>query len=222
MNTRPGPPALVAAIFLLAGAAFTGCQRPSVEEAVATATGSHSDHTAHLAVAESGGSTLGEALPAATRERSAEAAADLARIRAGTALYQQFDRAVAAGFVDPSGVRECVAHPEFGGMGVHFVNFERYEILEIDPAHPEILLYEPQEDGSMRLVGVEFAVNAEAWLAAGNAGPPSLAGTAYDPPNPAAGNPLVQTSWTLHVWTWQSNPNGMFLPFNPRVRCPVE
>ncbi|TVP48485.1 MAG: hypothetical protein EA350_03205 [Gemmatimonadales bacterium] len=129
---------------------------------------------------------------------------------------------MAGGFVDPSGALECVAHPEFGGMGIHFVSFDRYAALEIDPSRPEILLYEPREDGSMRLVGVEFAVNAEAWHAAGNEGPPSVAGATYDPPNPGAESPIVQTSYTLHVWTWQSNPNGRFFPFNPRVRCPVE
>jgi len=214
MNPRFTSAGLAGVLLLLVAAATPGCQGPSVEEAAATGTAreSHEDHAAHL----------GEAIPAEARDVSAEEAADLARIRAGTALYQHFDRAVAAGFVDPSGHRECVAHPEFGGMGVHFVNFDRYADLEIDPARPEILLYEPREDGSMRLVGVEFAVNAEAWRAAGNQGPPSVAGTAYDAPNPEAENPLVQTSWTLHAWTWQSNPNGRFHPFNPRVRCPGE
>jgi hypothetical protein len=165
------------------------------------------DHLAHAAARGGPPASMGHA-------------PDLARMRAGTAHYQRFDRAVADGFVDPSGELECVAHPELGGMGIHFVNFERYATLEIDPSRPEILLYEPRSGGGMKLVGVEFAVNAEAWYAAGNTAPPSVAGVPYDPPNPAAGNPLVQSSYTLHVWTWQHNPEGMFRPFNPRVSCP--
>jgi hypothetical protein len=236
MNPRSASAGLVAVLLFLAGVAIPGCQRPSVEEAVATNTevrqGSYGDslggslgdsregHVAHLGIAADGQAPSRGGSPAEARDIAADEAADLARIRAGTALYQHFDRAVAAGFVDPGGVTECVAHPEFGGMGVHFVNFDRYATLEIDPARPEILLYEPREDGSMRLVGVEFAVNAEAWHAAGNEGLPSVAGAAYDPPNPEAESPIVQSSYTLHVWTWQSNPNGRFHPFNPRVRCP--
>jgi hypothetical protein len=219
MNARSLSSALAGSLLLLAGLVLWGCQRPAVEEAVATNGGVHADHASHASPgladleARGGDSWIGP------REVRAYRASDLARIRAGTSLYQQFARAVADGFVDPGGAGECVAHPEYGGMGVHLVNFDRYATLEIDPARPEILLYEPQEDGSMKLVGVEFAVGAEAWQAAGNEGPPSVAGVPYDPPNPEAESPIVRTSWTLHVWTWQSNPNGRFFPFNPRVRC---
>lgn len=216
---RAGP---LTTFLLLVGLATPGCQGPSVEEAGATDPGSHAVHEAHLAPREAGLAPPDKGTMAETREPSVDEAADLARVRAGTALYQQFDRAVASGFVESSGTNECVAHPEYGGMGIHLVNFERYARSEVDPSRPEILLYEPQEDGSMKLVGVEFAVNAEAWHAAGNEGLPSVAGVDYDPPNPAAENPLLQSSYTLHVWTWQGNPHGRFFPFNPRVRCPVE
>jgi len=150
----------------------------------------------------------------------ARGVADLARLRAATAEYHDFTRALAAGFVDASGIQECVAHPEFGGMGIHYVHFARYGDLEIDPTRPEILLYVPTRDGRMELVGAEFAVNAEAWHTAfGDDAFPAVAGVRFDPPDPQALAPLPQTSYTLHVWLWKDNPQGMFAPFNPNVDC---
>jgi hypothetical protein len=146
--------------------------------------------------------------------------ADVARMRAATSVYHDFSRAEEDGFVDASGVMECAEHPELGAMGIHFLRRDHFEDLAVDPARPEILLYLPQPDGRMELVGVEFAVNAEAWHAAH--GPdriPSLAGVDYDPPNPEAHNPLPRTAYTLHVWVWKENPAGMFAPFNPNLRC---
>jgi hypothetical protein len=150
----------------------------------------------------------------------ARGVADLARLRAATAEYHDFTKAVAAGFVDASGIQECVAHPELGGMGIHYVHFDRHGDLEIDPTRPEILLYVPHRDGRMELVGAEFAVNAEAWHAAfGDDAFPEVAGVRFDPPDPTALNPLPQTSYTLHVWLWKENPAGIFAPFNPNVDC---
>jgi hypothetical protein len=28
------------------------------------------------------------------------------------------------------------------------------------------------------------------------------------------------THWSLHVWLWKDNPNGLFAAFNPDVSCP--
>jgi hypothetical protein len=152
---------------------------------------------------------------AASAQAGTPAAAnrDLATIRQATARFQRVEEAIEAGF-EPIG--ECVASPA-GGMGVHYINGARYANGVIDPALPEILLYEPQPNGRMRLVGVEFAINAEVW----GPEPPVVAGQAFDPPNPAHPSPLVQTSYTLHVWTWRHNPSGMFAPFNPNVSCPA-
>jgi hypothetical protein len=157
----------------------------------------------------------GHALTAGTPTGSQAAVQrDLATIRQATARFHRFEEAIAAGF-EPVG--ECVASPA-GGMGIHFIHWGRYGNGIIDPALPEMLLYEPQENGRMRLVGVEFAINVDAW---GQPDAPVVAGQAFDPPNPAHPSPLVQTSYTLHVWTWVENPNGMFAHFNPRVSCPA-
>ncbi|TVR63144.1 MAG: hypothetical protein EA422_10050 [Gemmatimonadales bacterium] len=174
----------------------------------------HHDHSAHDMVT---------ARPAAP---PAVGAPDLAMIQAGSARYRNEARALAAGFVDVSGCVQAPDMPGFpwtGAMGHHYVNFERFANLEIDPSRPEILLYIPDDRGRMELVGVEFAVNAEAWHT--EFGPdvfPEVAGVRYDPPNPnAAPGSLPSIAYTLHVWNWKENPQGMFAPFNSALSCPV-
>lgn len=142
-------------------------------------------------------------------------APDLARMRAGSAAYRTFDRALEDGFIPLS---PCVEEAP-GGMGFHYGHPERLAAIEPDASMPEILLYAPTADGRMELVGVEFMVNAGAWHAAGNTGAPSLAGVAYADPNPHHPDPNVAASYTLHVWNWKANPSGMFAPFNPDVTC---
>jgi hypothetical protein len=147
----------------------------------------------------------------------------LALIRAGSARYRNVAHAEADGFMDVSGcVSAPMGAPFTGAMGHHYVNFERLADIGVNPSRPEILLYLPDARGRMELVGVEFAVNASAWHALHGADVyPEVAGVRFDPPNPAASSPIVQTSYTLHVWNWAENPAGMFAPFNPTLSCPV-
>ncbi len=100
----------------------------------------------------------------------------------------------------------------------------------LDPSRPETLLYEPQKNGQLRLVGVEYF--AVALTANGPYfGPPppppppafvtprpTLFGQDFDGPMPGhdAGMPW---HFDLHVWLWRNNPRGMFSPFNPKVTC---
>jgi hypothetical protein len=175
--------------------------------------GLHGDHSGHV-------------MTAAPAAPPAHGAPDLAMIRAGSAPYRNEARAVADGFIDVSGCVDAPPIPDFpftGAMGHHYVNFERLADIGVDPSRPEILLYIPNAQGRMELVGVEFAVNAEAWHALhGEDVFPEVAGVTFDPPNPDADNPIVQTSYTLHVWNWAENPYGMFAPFNGALSCPAE
>lgn len=144
---------------------------------------------------------------------------DVSLMRAGSVRFQGHDKALAEGFVELS---ECVAlPPELGGaaMGYHFGHPARLADPSVDPLRPEILLYAPAEGGGLELVGVEFMVNAEAWWAAGNQSPPSVAGHEFEEPNPQHPDPAVAAAYTLHVWVWRDNPDGLFTPFNPDVSC---
>ena len=52
--------------------------------------------------------------------------------------------------------------PEFGAMGVHLINHEFVDGI-LDVNKPEALIYEPQSNGKLRIVGVEYIVPKEAW-----------------------------------------------------------
>ncbi len=110
----------------------------------------------------------------------------------------------------------CVSGPDHGAMGVHYINGALAGDGEIDATRPEALIYEPWE-GGLRLVGVEFIVDAATWLANHNA-PPMLEGQAFQlvsSPN-RYGLPAF---FELHVWAWRDNPNGAFVDWNTQVSC---
>ena len=55
-------------------------------------------------------------------------------------------------------------------MGVHLINAENVDaVVNVDK--PEALIYEPQANGKLRIVGVEYIVPKEAWDAANPAQP---------------------------------------------------
>jgi hypothetical protein len=142
------------------------------------------------------------AVAAAARGQS-----ELAQVRAATAQFQRAEVAEADGYFNTA---ECVAHPELGAMGYHFVNFDLVD-LELDPVQPEILVYAPSPSGNLKLVAVEYAVPIVPWDALHD-DPPSVLGQELHP-NPHLG------LYVLHAWVWQNNPTGMFEDWNPDVSC---
>ena len=86
---------------------------------------------------------------------------------------------------------------------------------KIDVDQPEILVYEPRNNGTLKLVALEYLVFASDWNATSK---PRLFGTDFDTLQPGNryGLPL---SYALHAWLWKPNPNGMLKPYNPRVDC---
>lgn len=141
----------------------------------------------------------------------------LATVRAATTEYQDFDAAVADGFEQAS---PCVASPD-GGMGFHYARADRVDGT-VEPSEPELLLYEPQAGGDMRLLGVEFLVLADAWDASNDAAP-VLAGQPFDDHRAEElRHGLPFPHYELHVWAWVENASGVFLPFNPAVVCPAD
>ena len=150
---------------------------------------------------------------------------ELSAARAATARYHQESNAVVDGFV---GEPLCVQRPEVGGMGIHYENAARMGDTSVDPAAPELLLYEPQADGRRRLVGLEYyapvIVNGSPWFGPGpppagqyNAAP-VLFCRVFNGPMPGH-NPNMPWHYDLHVWAWRHNPAGMFAQFNRKVGC---
>src|SRR5215813_9813160 len=76
--------------------------------------------------------------------------------------FQDVNTATAEGYVSTA---SCVSGPNQGAMGVHYVNGAFIEDGVLDVRRPEVLVYEPRE-GGLRLVAVEFLVDAAQWDAA--------------------------------------------------------
>jgi hypothetical protein len=134
-------------------------------------------------------------------------------VRDATRQYLDVNAATAAGYQPFLG---CVSGPDHGAMGVHYVNGTLVGDGEIDATRPEALIYEAL-GGRMRLVGVEFIVDAATWLANHNT-PPVLEGQTFqfvDSPNRFG----LAAFFELHVWAWRDNPDGAFVDWNTRVTC---
>ena len=111
----------------------------------------------------------------------------------------------------------CVTGPDAGAMGMHFVKSALVGDDVIDPAQPEIVIYEPRPDGRLKLIGADFLVLKDVWDAK-HAAPPQLMGQLFhlfEAPN-RFGLPAF---YTLHVWAWKENPNGSFVNWHPNVKC---
>ena len=135
-------------------------------------------------------------------------------VRDATERFQDVSKAKAAGYALQFG---CVTGSDSGAMGVHFVNGPLVSDGIIDVTRPEIVIYEPQPDGSLRLIGADFLVLADQWNASHSA-PPQLMGQLFhlfESPN-RFGLPAF---YTLHVWAWKENPNGAFVNWHPNVSC---
>lgn len=156
-----------------------------------------------------------QAAAAAQQHNDSAATARLVRIaRQASRRFQDVSQAEAEGYVQQFG---CVSGSHEGAMGVHYVNFPLVADGVLDAAKPELLVYEPQPNGRMRLVAVDYLVLVDGWHAH-DAAPPDLLGHLFhlfESPN-RFGLPAF---YTLHVWSWRDNPQGMFANWNPRVTC---
>jgi hypothetical protein len=132
---------------------------------------------------------------------------DLAALRRAVAPFHSFDAATAAGW--SAKITSCMADPALGGMGFHYGNVGLID-GSVQPDRPELLLYEPQADGSLRFVAVEFVIPYTFRPRDGAA--PVLFGRKF------ARNDRFQL-WGLHAWVGAQNPGGLFASWNPRVDC---
>lgn len=139
---------------------------------------------------------------------------DLAVIRGATAKYHDLDTALADGYEI---LFDCTTNPNnpAEAMGQHYINFELAsdDVLKLEK--PEVLMYEPQEDGRMKLVGVEYVVFEDAWR--GDQTPEFLGRTMAR--KTAVGVHPVPAFYEVHAWVWAHNPSGDFADWNPEVSC---
>jgi hypothetical protein len=160
-----------------------------------------------------------EAIPTETtdriqprREASAASASvnkDLAALRRVTARFHNFKTAAAAGW--SAQITPCMTDPAgAGGMGFHYGNPALIDgTARVE--EPELLLYEPDRSGRLRLVAVEYII------------PYTEHSRDTTAPELFGGQKFKQNDtfqlWGLHAWVWNDNPSGMFADWNPRVTC---
>ena len=165
-------------------------------------------------------------LVAASRLAVAQSATLSPELQSVRKLLEKYNDPIVAvhdGFYSSVG---CISYPNGGGegamkyapgaMGVHFLNMGNVG-PKLDPSKPQVLIYEPVGD-KLRLVAAEWFMPAE--LAGGKA--PSVFGQELG--GPMEGHkPLMPDGlhhYDLHVWLWKTNPEGVFSPTNPTVKCP--
>ena len=144
------------------------------------------------------------ALLAGCGNDSGTEAQDLATLRSLTEPYRSFDAGKAAGYDAP--FMGCFAN-DSGAMGIHYQNTGIDLTDTPTVSKPPFLMYEPLQDGTMQLVGVEYVKAAPSTDPA-----PTLFEQSF------TYNTGLQV-WALHVWLWKSNPSGLYANWNPTVSC---
>ena len=127
------------------------------------------------------------------------------KVRDVNARFADVNAATAEGYAPIP----CVSGVEGGAMGIHYVNGALIEDGEIDLSKPEAVMYEPQADGTMQLVAVEYITTK---------GPANLDGHLFAF-NGAPNRYGLPAFYELHVWAWRDNPTGTFADMNPEVSC---
>jgi hypothetical protein len=147
-------------------------------------------------------------------------------VRTATQRYQN----VANASPDYGPALGCVSGSDHGAMGIHYVNGSllKGETLlsdgQLDPTRPQALIYEPQSNGELKLVGVEFIIFASA-LPSGAAPQVEghlmhyIDGPTVPRPKATPNRYGLPAFFELHVWAWKDNPQGSFVDWNDHVTC---
>jgi hypothetical protein len=118
----------------------------------------------------------------------------------------------------------CTEQPGVGTMGQHYANGDLVGDPAVDPLQPEVLVYEPQANGKLKLVALEYVKLAP--NVPSTATPPTVFGVSmkWTPgPENTEGRPAnrygLPNFYQLHYWLYRSNPLGTFADWNPTVSC---
>ena len=138
----------------------------------------------------------------------------LADLRRVTERFKSLDEAKEAGYATQ--ITPCWAHHSAGAMGYHYGNTNLFDATAA-LLQPEVVIYEPERNGRMKLVGLEYIVPLAAWEAA-----------QHDLNDPTDVPQLLGQKFTrhsflpifkLHIWLWRNNPSGTYADWNPKVSC---
>lgn len=150
----------------------------------------------------SGGHGTANPAPGADREA-------VTHLRQVTTQYHDPSVAVTAGY---QATEDCVED-----MGLHYIDPSAFG-RPVDSHRPAALLYAPNGEGRVRLVGVEWLkVDADQDLST-STDRPSIWGHAFDGPMPGH-FPGMPVHYDLHAYVWDPNPAGPFATWNTHVDC---
>ncbi len=138
---------------------------------------------------------------------SPEVNQELAQLRRLIAPFHDLERAQEAGWTLQ--LTPCLESPGEGAMGFHYGN-PAFIDAEVALLEPELLVYEPQKNGKLRLVAVEYIIPFT--LLPPESDPPVLLGQELH-------RNFAAELWALHVWVGRHNPSGIFADWNPKVSC---
>jgi hypothetical protein len=151
---------------------------------------------------------------------------DLTAAKIATGQFHSLKVAGNAGYgLLPPGapLHECISHGADGAMGFHYINGTLLDTT-LDPTKPEALVYTPDKHGKLHLGALEFVTFQAPWDAAHPGLMPELFGQMFMlvpalPNNNGLTVYNIPPFYMLHVWLWNSNPSGLFNPWNPSVSC---
>ena len=173
----------------------------------------------------------------ASQEQLSEIDRMLDTAKAATEKYRDVDLARADGYRQVMGALR--------GTGAHFVNQQYLDEGGFDVAHPEVLLYDHADDGSLELVGVAYMLPQRS----DDEAPPTYFGPLaewheHDFHRPCLttrtwGHPVTINSteadcratgyvyippkfWMLHVWLFRPGPEGVFSHENSTIEGPPD
>ncbi|HEY6686085.1 MAG TPA: hypothetical protein VI094_07755 [Propionibacteriaceae bacterium] len=174
---------------------------------------------------------MSQAISALACEEHANAALT-APARTATVKFHSLSIAKKAGYsilADSAGIT-CIADPQMGAMGVHYVKGDLVKDPAIAATEPEALVYAPDQQGRLHLAALEYVVIKSDWdakqpqppsLGVGareTTAPPILFGHEFNFTN-APNRYGLPPFYSLHTWIWKDNPAGAFEMWNPSVTC---
>lgn len=136
---------------------------------------------------------------------SGQTLGELMQVHTATKKYQDTLAAKADGYIN--------LNLELPNMGSHFGKPELIMDGKFDLTKPEILVYNPDENGVFQLVSVEYGIPM---IDPNDPLEPQPAGFTGDT-DVWDRNTLNTGLWTLHAWVWKFNPDGVFNMTNPDV-----
>jgi hypothetical protein len=160
--------------------------------------------------------------PVAAAPKGHDRSDGLAAVRAATARYHSLVVAQNHNynlFTDAAKIA-CIDNPGVGAMGVHYVNLDLVTSGKIDALRPQALVYQPENNGQLRLVAVEYIAFQQQWDDT-HQSPPMLFGQHFML-TPAGNRFGIPAFYSLHAWIWKFNPSGTFAMWNPLVTCNVQ